>query len=188
MYYTDIMKPKKIFAIGASNSSTSINKQLASYIAHKLKNVSVTELDWAEMVLPLYGPDLEQEIGIPQNVLAFKEMVDNADGLVISLAEYNGMTTTAFKNLWDWTSRIEKKFWSEKPLFLTATSPGERGAQSVLNIVKDIIPHYGGNIITDFSLAHFYDNFQNGNIIDLEIKNILEHKIASFEQAVFKNE
>ena len=79
MYYTVVMKSKKIFAIGASNSSTSINKQLASYIAHQLQNVSVIELDWNNLVLPVYGPDLEEEIGIPESAIAFKKMIDDAE-------------------------------------------------------------------------------------------------------------
>lgn len=175
---------KKILAIGASNSSTSINKQLASYIAQQIKDVQVIELDWEKIVLPVYGPDLEAEIGIPAAVQDFKDLVDSADGYVISLAEYNGMTTTAFKNLWDWTSRIEQKFWANKPLFLAATSPGGRGAQSALEIVTKVIPHYGGNIIVDFSLPFFEKNFSLEGIQDDTLHAELSKKINLYKKAL----
>lgn len=176
---------KKILAIGGSNSSKSINKTLASYIANQIKEASVTVLDWTELELPLYNPDLEVSNGIPNNVAKFRQWVEEADAIVLSLAEYNGLHPAAFKNLWDWTSRIEQKFWDSKPMFLSATSPGGRGGANVLRITKEIIPYFGGNVITDFSLPSFYDNFQDGKIVNEELLNELNQKLQEFQQTLF---
>lgn len=176
---------KKILAIGGSNSSKSINKTLASYIANQIKETSVTVLDWTELELPLYNPDLEVSNGIPNNVAKFRQWVEEADAIVLSLAEYNGLHPAAFKNLWDWTSRIEQKFWDNKPMFLSATSPGGRDGANVLRITKEIIPYFGGNVITDFSLPSFYDNFQDGKIVNEELLNELNQKLQEFQQTLF---
>ncbi|MFT6003496.1 MAG: chromate reductase, partial [Bacteroidia bacterium] len=111
---------KKILAIGGSNSKTSINKILATHIASKIVGAEVTILDWDNLVLPLYSPDLEKESGIPEAVAAFKKQIEATDAVVLSVAEHNGNITAAFKNLWDWTSRLDPKVWMSKPLFLAA--------------------------------------------------------------------
>lgn len=175
---------KKILAIGASNSSISINKVFATYIANQIQNAEPTVLEWDDMVLPLYSADLEKENGVHENARKFKQLVEEADAIVISLAEHNGLPTAAFKNLWDWTSRITQKFWANKPIFLAATSPGGRGAKNALRIVKDMMPHFAGEVIADFSLPQFHQNFQEGDITDAELKQDLLNKIKHFEQTI----
>lgn len=175
---------KKVLAIGGSNSKKSINTLFATYIANKLQDVEVEVVNWEEFVLPLYSPDLEKEIGIPEKVLKFKKMLENTDAIVLSLAEYNGMPTAAFKNLWDWTSRIEMKFWDEKPLFLASTSPGGRGGANVLRLIKELMPFFGGNVITDFSLPLFLNNFKNEIIVDEKLNQELNEKINHFQQQI----
>ena len=108
------MKPniKKILAFGASNSSTSINKALAVYTANQLDNVDVIVADLNDYASPLYSMDLERENGVHENAMRFYELIQASDAIVVSLAEYNGLHTSAFKNLWDWLSRIKM----EKPM------------------------------------------------------------------------
>ncbi len=175
---------KKILAIGASNSKQSINKTLATYVANKILDATVTIADLNELELPLFSPDLEAEKGIPKNAEKFLEMISNADGIVLSLAEYNSNVTPAFKNLCDWTSRLETKLWKNKPMFLMATSPGGRGGASVLKIMKEILPHLGGNIIADFSMPSFQQNFSANELTNNELKGDLERKIALFQKAI----
>lgn len=175
---------KNILAIGGSNSKKSINTFFATYIANQMNDVVVTTLNWEELILPLYSPDLEEEKGIPENVNYFLELIKSTDGIVLSLAEYNGSFTSAFKNLWDWSSRVEKNFWENKPMFLASTSPGGRGGIGVLSHVKSLIPHFGGNTIVDFSLPAFYDNFKNNEMHNTEIKLELIQKIKTFNKSI----
>ena len=175
---------KKVLAIGASNSKKSINKIFANYIANQLTNVQVTQVDWDDIVLPLYSPDLEVEKGIPPQAQEFKDLIDSSDVIVLSLAEYNGMCTPAFKNLWDWTSRIDMKFWANKPMFLAATSPGKRGAQNALKVTKELFPHFGGNTIVDFSLPSFFENFSEDGITNEDLQKTLTDKIALFQKEI----
>tara|TARA_B100000795_G_scaffold92129_2_gene67287 strand:- start:7321 stop:7851 length:531 start_codon:yes stop_codon:yes gene_type:complete len=174
---------KNILAIGGSNSKKSINTVFATHIAQRITNANVTTVKWDELVLPLYSPDLEAESGIPAEAEAFKKMILESDGIVLSLAEHNGLPTAAFKNLWDWTSRIEQKFWADKPMFLASTSPGGRGGVGALGAIKNIISHFGGNVIVDFSLPSFQQNLQDGKIADSELELSLAEKVNQFQQS-----
>lgn len=175
---------KKILVIGASNSKTSINKIFATYVANQIQGVTIAIADLNELELPLYSPDLEVEIGIPENAHKFRMMIENSDGIILSLAEYNGMITTAFKNLWDWSSRIDMKIWNHKPMLLMAVSPGGRGGANALKLTKELLPHFGGNVIADFSLPSFQSNFQHGTLVHEEKQTELKKKQKLFQQAL----
>lgn len=175
---------KKIIAIGGSNSKNSINKILATYVANKIQNVEVNVIDLNDFELPLYGVDFEIENGIPETAIKLNNLISSTDGLVISLAEHNGSYTAFFKNTIDWLSRIDTKVWKEKPMLLLSTSPGTRGGATVLQSAKTYFPYLGGNIITDFSLASFYDNFSKNVISNSELEKELNQKIKRFEQQI----
>jgi len=56
-----------------------------------------------------------------------------ADALLISYAEHNGNYSAAYKNLYDWASRIDAKVFQGKPTVVLATSPGPGGRRSTLD-------------------------------------------------------
>lgn len=175
---------KKVIAFAGSNSKNSINKQLAEYAANQISNVEVEVLDLNDFELPLYGIDLENELGIPDNAHAFLDKIKKSDGIVLSFAEHNGAYSAAFKNIFDWMSRIDGKLWSDVPMLLMATSPGGRGGASVLEIAKGRFPYMGGNIVADFSLPLFNDNFSENGIKDLELAQQLDEAVIKLENAL----
>ena len=150
---------KKIIAFGASSSKTSINKQLATYAAKQFQNAEVEVLDLNDFEMPIFSSDKESENGIPQLALDFYNKLGTADLIVISFAEHNGTYTTAFKNIFDWSSRINAKTFQEKPVLLLSTSPGPRGGSTVLEIAKGRFPFQGAIVKGSFSLPSFTDNF-----------------------------
>ncbi len=175
---------KKIVALGGSNSKNSINKQLATYAAHQLENTETTILDLKEFDLPLYCIDIENEDGIPSEAKRLDEILASADGLIISLAEHNGSYSAAFKNAYDWLSRIDKKVWKNKPMLLMATSPGQRGGASVLQTANVGFPHLGGNVVANFSLPAFYANFSENGIADEALNEEFQKQINAFKMAL----
>ena len=165
---------KKIIAFGASSSKQSINKQLATFAANQFQNASVEILDLNDYEMPIFSVDKEKENGIHPLAQEFYGKLGSADLILISFAEHNGNYSTAFKNILDWTSRINAKTFQEKPMLLLATSPGARGGSSVLDIATKRFPFQGGIVKGSFSLPSFYENFDviNG-IIHPEYKNQL---------------
>lgn len=170
----------KILAFGASTSSTSINRKLANYAAGLIPGAAVTDLDLRQFQLPIYSSDEEESNGIPADAHTFKEMVNTHDGIVVSLAEHNGSYTAAFKNLYDWVSRIDQKVWSDKPMLLLSSSPGGRGGAAVMEAAKATFPRMGADLKATFSLPSFYDNFSEEGISDSELSARLTEAIQAF--------
>ena len=173
---------KKILAFGASSSKTSINKQLATYTANQFKNASVEILDLNDYEMPIFSIDKEKENGIPQLAHDFYAKLGSADLIIISFAEHNGAYSAAFKNIFDWASRINGKTFQEKPMLLLATSPGARGGSSVLDIATKRFPFQGGIVKGSFSLPSFNDNFDaEKGITNEDLKNQLLKIVNSIE-------
>ncbi len=175
---------KKIIALGGSNSKNSINKTLAVYVANKVANSETIVVDLNDFNLPLYSIDLETSKGIPEEAIRLDNLINTADGVVISLAEHNGSYSVAFKNAYDWMSRIDKNVWKDKPMLLMATSPGGRGGASVLQAANASFPRLGAKIVADFSLPSFYDNFSNDGLTNEALSNDLKQKIDLLQEAL----
>ena len=143
----------KILAFAASSSSTSINNKLVTYAASLLHNDEVEILDINDYEMPLFSEDKEKELGQPDAAKRFFNKIGAADALLISFAEHNGSYTAAYKNLYDWTSRIEPKVYRGKPMVLLATSAGPGGASNVLATAKISAPFFGGDVKADLSLG-----------------------------------
>jgi chromate reductase len=171
----------KIIAFGGSPSKNSINKKLATYAASLFENADVEVLDLNDFQMPLFSVDIEKEIGQHPLAKAFLDKISTADILVVSLAENNGNYSAAFKNIFDWCSRINGKVFQQKSMLLMATSDGKRGGATVLEIAKDAFPRYGAEIKATFSLPSFNDNFdvENGKIsneeLDMQLKEIVKN-------------
>ena len=173
---------KKIIAIGASSSSTSINKQFATFAANQFTGVATEILDLNDFEMPIYSTDKEKESGIPALAQDFYAKLGSADLIIISFAEHNGAYSAAFKNIFDWISRINAKTFQEKPMLLLATSPGARGGSSVLEMAKNRFPFQGGVVKGSFSLPSFSENFDTTNgIVNTDLKKQLLQIIDNIE-------
>jgi len=175
---------KKIIAFAGSNSKNSINKDLTTYASSLVNDVEVSVLDLNDFELPLYGIDLENENGIPDNAQIFLKQIKSSDGIVLSLAEHNGAYSVAFKNIFDWMSRIDSNIWSGKPMLLMAASPGGRGGLSVLEIAKGKFPRMSANITSTFSLPFFHKNFSEEKLIDDDLNKQLKQAVSEFKKAL----
>ena len=175
---------KNILSFGASNSTSSINRKLAEWAAAQVEDGTVTTLDLNDFEMPIYSPEREKE-GAPKEAQEFKKLLENADGIIISFAEYNGSYTSAFKNIIDWASRLEGKLWSNKPMLLLATSPGGRGGQLVLEAAQKTAPHMGGRVLGSFSLPSYHSNFSpEQGITDAELKLDFEKQFVRFVEGL----
>ncbi|MCC6838120.1 MAG: NAD(P)H-dependent oxidoreductase [Bacteroidia bacterium] len=160
-----------IIAFGASTSKKSINKLFATFVANQFEGNTTDVLDLNDFPLPLFSVDLEAEGGHPPIIHQFIQKLESADLIIISMAEHNGGFTAAFKNLFDWTSRVKANMFENKKLFLLATSPGGRGGMSSLEAALSRFPRHGAQIIGQFSLPKFNENFNaDKGILNEELK------------------
>ncbi|WP_350433174.1 NAD(P)H-dependent oxidoreductase [Shewanella sp. H8] len=165
----------KILAFAASSSRQSINKKLAQYAANQaaklVEGAEVEMLDINDYEIPLFSEDREKELGKPALAQAFFDKIGSADAIIISFAEHNGSYTAAYKNLFDWTSRIDQKVFQGKPTLLLSTSPGPGGAGSVLAAATGSAPFFAAEVKGSMSVPNFYQNFnaETGELTDPEL-------------------
>lgn len=173
----------KIIGFAGSNSKKSINKQFVAYTLGQLNENETQILDLNDFEIPMFSVDREDEDGYPDKVKEFVNLLQSADGLVISLAEHNGAYTAVFKNLIDWCSRYELKFFNkETPILLLSTSPGGYGGGNVMELGLKRLPKFDANIVANFSLPKFGDNFdKEKGILDQELQAKFEEKFQEFK-------
>ncbi len=178
--------PQKVLAFAASNSSRSINKLLVSHAATLLEHAEVNVIDLNDFEMPLFSVDREDELGELPQAKAFLAHIAAADALLISFAEHNSSYTVAYKNLFDWSSRINAKVYQQKPMVLLSTSPGRRGGASVMASALASIPHQGGEILGHLSIPQFNDAFdrERGELTDPALQATLRETVQLLQQQV----
>ena len=175
----------RILAFAASNSSVSINRQLAGYAASLATGAEVELLDIHNYEMPLYRHDREVADGIPQLAHDFLAKIGEADALIVSFAEHNGAYSAAFKNLFDWCSRVGRDVWQNKKMVILATSPGGRGGQSVLEFATASAPRFGADVVGHLSVPSFGESFDTaaGKLLDTELDGQLRALVGKLRAA-----
>lgn len=151
-----------ILAFAASNSRHSINRALIDFAALRLTadilpEADVEFLDLNAFEMPIYSIDREQDSGIPARAHAFYAKIGAADAILVSFAEHNGFVTAAWKNIFDWMSRIETTLWQEKPLVILAATPGRRAGANVLKSQALLAPHFGADLRGSLGIGTWAD-------------------------------
>lgn len=149
----------KIIVFAASSSRKSINKQLVTYAAGLLPDAEVEVLDLNDYEMPLFSEDRENATGIPVLAQQFFNKIAQCDALIISFAEHNGSYSAAYKNLFDWCSRIDAKVYQGKKTVMLATSPGPGGASSVLAAATGSAVYFAADLKASLSIPSFYEYF-----------------------------
>jgi NAD(P)H-dependent FMN reductase len=154
----------KILAFAATSSKHSINKQLIASATQILEetsrgDVTVETIDLNDYEMPIYSIDRQNEGGIPQLAHDFFDKIGEADAVLISFAEHNGFYTAAYKNLFDWTSRIDMAVYQNKPTVMLSTSPGPSGGANALRTAVESAVFFGNDVVGNLSIPSFYDNF-----------------------------
>jgi len=135
--------------------------------------------------LPLYNADVEQR-GVPEPVVALKQRLMEADGLLLLSPEYNNSMPGVLKNAVDWLSRPSldvKNVFHGKPVALIGASPGGYGtilAQNAwLPVFRTLRANYwsAGRLMVA-GASNVFD--EQGKLVDESISQRLEQFIRGF--------
>ena len=123
---------QKIIGISGSLRKDSYNSALLRAAQELLPEEMTLEIADISSV-PLYNGDLEAS-HFPESVLALREKIQKADGLLLAMPEYNYSMSGVLKNTIDWLSRPVNNsvVLSEKPLALMGASLGMMGTARAL--------------------------------------------------------
>ena len=135
--------------------------RLASEIARG-QGVEVDLADFHDFDMPSYDQDL-QEKGFPAGTLRFGERLQAADGLLLSLPEYNFSIAGNFKNAVDWVSRLKPMPLRGRSALLLSASVGAIGG--IRGLWQSRIPLEGLGVFVYpdmFTLPHSHQAFDEG--------------------------
>jgi len=137
---------KNIVVLVGSLRKDSINKKYA----HALEKLAAGQFafQYADMDLPLYNDDLWQSP--PAKVVALKDAIAKADGILIVSPEYNRSMPAVTKNAVDWASRpFGQNAWKGKAVAITGASPGSQGTAVMQSQLRSSLVILGTAVMGD---------------------------------------
>jgi chromate reductase len=169
----------KILALAGSLRRKSIHKfllQAAQQVAPQAMQINIFPLD----EIPLYNNDVEVEEGFPPPVLALRDAVAQADGIILATPEYNGSIPGVLKNSIDWASR--KGILAKKPVVTMGGSPGALGATKAQEHLRQICLHLGMYVMPKPTIAvpKLPDKIVDGQLTDELTRKFLKEQMEQF--------
>ncbi|EPH11787.1 NADPH-dependent FMN reductase [Facklamia hominis] len=172
---------KHIIGIVGTNSKRSTNRQLLQFIQHHFKDKAHIELLEIDQ-FPLFNKPASKKL--PEIVWQAANLLERADGVIISAAEYNHAITASLANALHWLSYYISPL-KNKPVMITGASYGKLGssrAQVQLRQILDsadikarVLPN------SEFLLGNSLQAFdQEGKIVDPDRINALESIFEEF--------
>lgn len=121
---TESASPSVLLGLSGALRAGSVNRKLIREAARLFRPGTFIE---ADLRLPLYDGDIEDNEGIPPGVQRLADQIAAADAVVISTPEYNQSLSGVLKNALDWVSRVEGSPWKGKPVALMSAAAGRAG-------------------------------------------------------------
>lgn len=131
---------KTILAIIGSASENSSNERLVEFLIASSKG----RLNWIIFnelkSLPHFDPELSAK-NTPQEVIAFRKQIEEADGVVICTPEYVFSIPSGLKNAIEWC--VSTTLFSDKPCgLITASAQGEKGHEELQLLMRTLGAHF----------------------------------------------
>jgi chromate reductase, NAD(P)H dehydrogenase (quinone) len=136
----------RILVFGASLRTGSLNQQLATLAARRLRalGAAVTELDLGDHPLPIYNGNFDSAGSIPAEALALHACLRSHEGVFIASPEYNSAIPPLLVNVLNWVSRVTEHGGMTaafaQPVFaLGSASPGSFGGYRGLVALRQML-------------------------------------------------
>lgn len=173
-------KPVKILSICGSTRKGSTNELLIDIMA----DMFAGKLDLIHFEgiasLPHFNPDLDNDAP-PAAVIAFRNQLREADGILICTPEYAMGVPGSLKNALDWV--VSSMEFSGKPVALiTASSMGEQAHQSLIRtllVIESDLPE-SSRLLISFVKSKVRD----GKIVDEQAKREVEEVMESLLRSI----
>ncbi|MBC7284267.1 NADPH-dependent FMN reductase [Hoeflea sp.] len=177
----------KIAVLIGSLRKDSLNRKLAVAL-EKLADGRM-DFSYADLAdLPHYNDELWENI--PDSVMALKQTIEAADGVLIVIPEYNRTYPGVIKDAIDWGTRPwGKNSWAGKPVAITGTSPGVIGTAVAQNHLRATMVTVGTAVMGQPELYYAYkpEHFDaDGAVTDDSTKSFLDAWITSFADWIAK--
>lgn len=172
-------EPVKIIGLVGSlrrGSLTKILVETARDVAPENVNITIFPLH----EIPLYNNDIEVEEGFPEPVIALREAIKTADGLILGTPEYNGSLSGVLKNSIDWASR--EGLLGKVPVVTVGGSPGALGATKAQEHLRQICLHLGMYVLPRPTIAvpKLPGKIEDGILTDEATRGFIKQQMETF--------
>ena len=173
------MTMPRILCLAGSLRAAASSRAVVETICAKLaKEADFSRFDIGS--LPHYNADFDP---LPDTVVALKQAIADADGLIIVTPEYNYSVPGVLKNAIDWASRPGyASVFKGKPVFITSVSGGALGgvrAQAHLkNILGGVLAHTF--VWQEVVVTHANTKVRDGYLADEAIEAFLFEAVRAF--------
>ena len=173
----------KLLAIVGTNADFSFNRLLCQFIAKRFGDKA--EIEVAEIGdLPAFYKEGQADA----RVLAWREKVDQADGLIIATPEYDHAIPAALKSALEWLGSH-----AGKPVCVVGVSLGCQGASRAQEDAREILlsPDMTANVLpgNELLIGQAYSSFdkESGDLVDeasiAQLDKVMEAFFAFVTQA-----
>lgn len=127
---------KEILAIIGSASQQSSNLRLIEFLKSQCKSNFNLHIYEGLKSLPHFDADLSLQ-NTPESILAFRSLIEKADGLIICTPEYIFSIPSGLKNAIEWC--VSTTIFKNKPLgIITASAHGVKGHEELQMIMQTV--------------------------------------------------
>ena len=118
--------------------------------------------------------------GYPESVVALREAIKSADGIIFITPEYNGAMTGVIKNGIDWASR--EGLLGSRPVAPISGSPGALGATKAQQSLRLVLEHLGMYVLTrpQVAVPQLNKKLENDQVVDEKSAEFISGLLKTF--------
>jgi chromate reductase, NAD(P)H dehydrogenase (quinone) len=174
-----VLMKKNVFVIIGSASSFSSNEKLIQHVVSITNDIcNITICNYLK-TLPHFEPELSTH-NPPNEVVAFRNSIEKADGVIICTPEYVYSIPALLKNALEWC--VATTVFTNKPVgLITASAHGKKGHEALELIMKTLDALFTKE--TSLLVQGIKGKFDaQGNIIDEALKKDITHFTEAYKK------
>jgi len=162
------MSRPTLLGISGSLRTGATNRKLLREAARLFGQCSYVE---ADLQMPLYDGDLEQEDGVAEEAIILAGQIAEADAVMISTPEYNKGPSGVLKNALDWVSRVEGNPWADKPVAVMSSAAGRAGGERAQLILRTYMVPFQPRLLLgpEIHLAGAHNQFDDDGTLTSDV-------------------
>jgi len=165
-----------------SASSNSANEVLINSFSELTKNYFNLIIFKDLKSLPHFDPELSIQ-NSPKAIIAFRNQIENADGVIICTPEYVFSVPSGLKNALEWC--VSTTIFSNKPVgLITASAHGQKGHDELQLIMQTLMAHFTAE--TTLLIQGIKGKLdETGNITDEHTQTAFMNFIEAFKLSTY---